>query len=69
MKLAHLRPSARMLPVLASLGVLILLYTGGCLAFENFGSLRVLINLFGDNAGDRNNERLAFRFCQDWQER
>jgi simple sugar transport system permease protein len=50
MKLAHLRPSARMLPVLASLGVLILLYTGGCLAFENFGSLRVLINLFGDNA-------------------
>jgi simple sugar transport system permease protein len=39
-----------MLPVLASLGVLILLYVGGCVAFENFGSLRVLINLFGDNA-------------------
>ena len=50
MKLAHLSPSARMLPVLASLGVLILLYAGGCVAFENFGSLRVLINLFGDNA-------------------
>jgi simple sugar transport system permease protein len=50
MNLAKLRPSAQMLPVLASLGVLILLYVGGCVAFENFGSLRVLINLFGDNA-------------------
>jgi len=50
MNLPKLRPSAQMLPVLASLGVLILLYVGGCVAFENFGSLRVLINLFGDNA-------------------
>jgi simple sugar transport system permease protein len=50
MNLAKLLPSAQMLPVLASLGVLILLYVGGCVAFENFGSLRVLINLFGDNA-------------------
>ena len=50
MNLAKLRPSPQTIPVFASVGVLILLYLGGCVAFENFGSLRVLINLFGDNA-------------------
>jgi simple sugar transport system permease protein len=48
--LAKLKPSPQTIPLLASIGVLILLYLGGCVAFDNFGSLRVLINLFGDNA-------------------
>ncbi len=47
---AKLRPSPQSIPLFASIGVLILLYLGGCLAFDNFGSLRVLVNLFGDNA-------------------
>jgi simple sugar transport system permease protein len=44
------RISQQQIPVAASLAVLILLYAAGCLAFPRFGSLRVLINLFGDNA-------------------
>lgn len=47
---AKLKPSPQTIPLLASIGVLILLYLGGCVAFDNFGSLRVLVNLFGDNA-------------------
>ncbi len=47
---AKLRPSPQTIPLLASIGVLVLLYLGGCVAFDNFGSLRVLVNLFGDNA-------------------
>lgn len=47
---AKLRPSPQSIPLFASIGVLILLYLGGCVAFDNFGSLRVLVNLFGDNA-------------------
>jgi simple sugar transport system permease protein len=38
------------IPVAASLAVLLLLYGAGCAAFPRFGSLRVLVNLFGDNA-------------------
>jgi simple sugar transport system permease protein len=38
------------IPVAASLAVLLLLYGSGCALFPHFGSLRVLINLFGDNA-------------------
>jgi ribose/xylose/arabinose/galactoside ABC-type transport system permease subunit len=38
------------IPVAASLAVLVLLYLAGCAMFPRFGSLRVLINLFGDNA-------------------
>jgi galactofuranose transport system permease protein len=38
------------IPVAASLAVLLLLYGAGCLMFPRFGSLRVLVNLFGDNA-------------------
>lgn len=45
-----LRLSPQSIPVFASLAVLVALYAGGCLAFNGFGSLRVLINLFGDNA-------------------
>ncbi len=47
---AKLKPSGQTIPLFASIGVLALLYLGGCVAFDNFGSLRVLINLFGDNA-------------------
>ena len=50
MNLSKLRPSPQTIPLFASVGVLILLYLGGCIAFDHFGSLRVLINLFGDNA-------------------
>jgi len=38
------------IPVAASGVVLALLYGSGCALFPRFGSLRVLINLFGDNA-------------------
>jgi simple sugar transport system permease protein len=46
----RLRPSPQHIPFAASLAVLAALYLAGCLAFPRFGSLRVLINLFGDNA-------------------
>lgn len=42
--------SAKYVPLLATALVLAGLYTLGCVSFENFGSLRVLVNLFGDNA-------------------
>lgn len=42
--------SPQVIPLAASTAVLVILYIVGCLAFPNFGSLRVLINLFGDNA-------------------
>ena len=45
-----LRLSPQSIPVFASLAVLVALYACGCLTFNGFGSLRVLINLFGDNA-------------------
>ncbi len=45
-----LRLSPQVIPLAASAAVLVILYVVGCLAFPNFGSLRVLINLFGDNA-------------------
>lgn len=38
------------IPLLATALVLVALYAGGCLAYPNFGTLRVLVNLFGDNA-------------------
>jgi simple sugar transport system permease protein len=41
---------AQLVPFAASAVVLILLYVTGCIAFGNFNSLRVIINLFGDNA-------------------
>jgi ribose/xylose/arabinose/galactoside ABC-type transport system permease subunit len=42
--------SAKYIPLLATALVLIGLYVLGCIAFDNFGSLRVLVNLVGDNA-------------------
>jgi galactofuranose transport system permease protein len=42
--------SAKYIPLLATALVLGALYTLGCVSFDNFGSLRVLVNLFGDNA-------------------
>lgn len=48
MKMPRLSPQS--IPVVASVAVLVALYVTGCFAFDGFGSLRVLINLFGDNA-------------------
>lgn len=42
--------STKYIPLLATALVLIGLYTLGCVSFDNFGSLRVLVNLVGDNA-------------------
>jgi ribose/xylose/arabinose/galactoside ABC-type transport system permease subunit len=42
--------SAKYIPLMATALVLVSLYTLGCVSFDNFGSLRVLVNLFGDNA-------------------
>src|SRR5204862_5137189 len=41
---------AKYLPLAATGAVLIGLYILGCTVFPNFGSLRVLVNLVGDNA-------------------
>jgi simple sugar transport system permease protein len=45
-----LRLSKRHLPLLATTAVCVLLYVTGCLAFDRFSSVRVLVNLFTDNA-------------------
>ena len=45
-----LRLPAQLIPLAASAAVLIVLYAGGCFAFDGFTSPRVIINLFGDNA-------------------
>ena len=42
--------STKYIPLLATALVLVGLYTLGCVSFNNFGSLRVLVNLVGDNA-------------------
>lgn len=44
------RLSPNLIPFVASAVVLLVLYIVGCIAFPNFASARVLINLFGDNA-------------------
>lgn len=41
---------AKYIPLLATAVVMAALYTGGCLSYHHFSSLRVLVNLFGDNA-------------------
>ena len=41
---------AKYIPLLATALVLVGLYTLGCVSFDNFSSLRVLVNLVGDNA-------------------
>jgi len=45
-----MRFSAKYIPLLATALVLMVLYVLGCVSFTNFGSLRVLVNLVGDNA-------------------
>jgi galactofuranose transport system permease protein len=42
--------AARYIPLLATALVLFGLYGAGCISFERFGSLRVAVNLIGDNA-------------------
>src|SRR5215467_10271988 len=42
--------STKYIPLLATALVLVALYTLGCVSFDNFSSLRVLVNLVGDNA-------------------
>lgn len=44
------RLNPRYIPLLATALVLLALYGAGCALYPNFGSLRVLVNLFGDNA-------------------
>ena len=44
------RINPKYIPLAATAIVMIALYTLGCLLYPNFGSLRVAINLFGDNA-------------------
>jgi ribose/xylose/arabinose/galactoside ABC-type transport system permease subunit len=42
--------SSKYISLLATAVVLLALYTVGCISFPNFGSLRVGVNLVGDNA-------------------
>jgi len=44
------RLSSKYIPLLATALVLVALYVGGCVSFQNFSSLRVAVNLIGDNA-------------------
>ncbi len=44
------RLNPRYVPLAATALVMVGLYAAGCLAYPHFGSLRVLVNLFGDNA-------------------
>ena len=45
-----MRIPAKFIPLMATAFVLASLYIAGCVSFDGFGSLRVLVNLFGDNA-------------------
>ena len=44
------RLDPRYIPLAATALVMVCLYAAGCMAYANFSSLRVLVNLFGDNA-------------------
>lgn len=44
------RLSAKYIPLLATALVMLILYLVGCVSFPNFFSLRVAVDLFGDNA-------------------
>ena len=44
------RLNPKYIPLAATALVLIALYVFGCVSYPNFGSLRVIVNLFGDNA-------------------
>ena len=45
-----MRISAKYIPLLATAVVLLSLYAAGCILFKGFGSLRVFVDLFGDNS-------------------
>jgi ribose/xylose/arabinose/galactoside ABC-type transport system permease subunit len=45
-----LRLNPRLLPVMVTVALLLLLFIAGAIRFESFGSLRVVMNLFTDNA-------------------
>jgi ribose/xylose/arabinose/galactoside ABC-type transport system permease subunit len=42
--------SSKYVPLVATAAVLLGLYLAGCVSYRNFSSLRVAVNLFGDNA-------------------
>lgn len=44
------RLASKYIPLIATAAVLIVLYAAGCVSYRNFSSLRVIVNLFGDNA-------------------
>lgn len=44
------RLATKYIPLMATAAVLIVLYAAGCISYRNFSSLRVIVNLFGDNA-------------------
>src|SRR5437762_3182191 len=44
------RFSSKYIPLIATALVMLALYAAGCLFYRNFFSLRVAVNLFGDNA-------------------
>jgi simple sugar transport system permease protein len=46
----RLRAAPRYIPLMATAAVLVALYSTGCLAYRNFGSLHVIVSLLGDNA-------------------
>ncbi|HXT10969.1 MAG TPA: galactofuranose ABC transporter, permease protein YjfF [Candidatus Angelobacter sp.] len=45
-----MRVPVKYIPLLATAFVLVCLYASGCIAFDGFGSLRVVVDLFGGNA-------------------
>jgi len=44
------RINSKYIPLAATALVMVVLYVLGCILYPNFGSLRVAVNLFGDNA-------------------
>ncbi len=45
-----MRISAKYIPLMATALVLLSLYVAGCVSFKGFSSLRVVVDLFGDNS-------------------
>ncbi|BAL90786.1 putative ABC transporter permease protein [Actinoplanes missouriensis 431] len=44
------RPNAKYIPILATLALLVIMYSAGVANYENFGQPSVIVNLFRDNA-------------------
>ena len=47
---ARWRLASKYIPLLATASVVVTLYVSGCMSYRNFSSLRVLVDLFKDNA-------------------